>query len=263
MRRSFRSACDALVAVGGVSSDVAHAIARELEDALALRGHLAPTAFSGRAFPESTEVPTSKGSADAWLEAEIVRHLDLLVGFAPEQRRLAAADTLRILGGPVRALTAWSGSGDAQEMLRELASSLAAAALGVEPTGTPARPAWVRFLRGPTLPPVTDMAPEVTRDVAISLGDLAGTRCELGTLAWSPEVLELRVRRERAAGAGEPARWIAYAVDPVAGLHAGQPGAEVGGDVVFSLRPGLREVASTIAVTVVAGAEAARVEVPL
>lgn len=241
---------------------IADAMTGELEDALALRGHLAPTAFNGRAYPESAPPIDARGSADAWLEAEIVRHLDLLVGMPVPHRRTAAADTIRILRGPVRALTAWSGAGDAGELLRELASSLAAAGLAAEPTGTPPRPAWVRFLRLPALAPVADASPVVRRRLDVPAGVLDGSDVVVRDVAWSADVVEVRVAR---AGAMTPTprRWLARVIDPVAGLHAGQPGAASGTDVVFRLRPGLQEVAPTMAITVVAGAEAADVEVVL
>ncbi len=288
-RRSFHDAAEALVAVGAVAPATADAIAQELDDALALRGHLPASEFSGAAFPEGTGpaspangdprvgVPGStraQGSkaraAEVWLEAEIVRHLDLLAGMDAESRRVAGAQSLTLLRGPARALAAWSGRTDADDLVRELAASLAAAGLVSESVATPPRPAWVRLLRLPALPPPSGHPPTAGRDLRVPLGSLAGAPATLTRVAWSADAVELRVRTAAAAGLARsplegprarPPRWLARVVEPVAGLHAGQAGRRTGDEVVFNLRPGLREVAAAITVTVTAGPDAATVEV--
>jgi hypothetical protein len=269
---------DALALVGALPRRVADAVTAELDDALAVRGHLPVTAFTGRPFPvevavTATPKPTDelRGAAAVWLEAEAERHLDVVVDLDPVADPAAGADALRIVGGAVRAFEAAGVLGvEARDRFGELGAALAAAGFDVGPLagGSPPRSSWVDFLqRRPAALLFGDVADEVV-EVRRTVGDIAGRTVSVSSLAWSPRILEVRlsVRTPPGAAPGDRAAWSVRVTDPGGQVHLGQPQlatSDGAAYVVVRLRPGFEELPSGTAldVRVVTGGDVAEATV--
>lgn len=254
--RNFRAVADALVDVGALDTDVGEALVGELDDALALRGVIPAGAFTAAPWPplEVLTAPRATAppadAATVWLEAEIERHLDLFASFGPDARAWAAADMLRILGGPVRAFGAVGllPAAEGTRVLDDLTATLAAAEVDpgrpVEPDAGVRGP-WLAFLQGRPAPlpePFTPTERRLTRDV---LGELpSGEVVRLDGLAWGDGALEVGVAIRRGAGglaARDRTPWSVRVLDDLGHLHLGQPAVlRVGAaGCRVALRPGL------------------------
>lgn len=261
-RRNYDYVAEALAASGLVPPAVAAALRQELADALVVRG-LAPVAdFAGRTFPhdEATAAePALAGGPQVWLEAEIERHLSLLSAFAGDDRRRSGQETLRILAGPVRALSAAGAGGACSALIEQLTASLAAAGFDpdaeVEPLA--ARPEWVRFLHEEPMPPGGDRPLTHSRRVDARLGELRGRQVVLRSLAWSADRVELSLAFGAVAQgrAGEDIAALGVRVlDDRGRLHLGHAAVSAfTGGAVVPLRPGFDMDPFTLALRISAG----------
>lgn len=248
--RNFRSVAEALTTAGACSAGVAEALVGELDDALAVRSLLPASAFSARPWPDEggLETAPSASAAEVWIEAEIERHLDLLVSFSPQAQSWAALDLLRILAGPVRAFEAvGAGGGESARLLESAAASLAA--VGIDPgravgADAVARPEWVGFLRDRPAPLPEPHEVLDSRQPRQPLGQVAGRAVRVEAVAWSEDAIDLTVA-VRGPGGGIDrdlgAAWQARLLDDRGHLHLGQPAVLRGGAglLSFALRPGL------------------------
>lgn len=276
--RNFRAVVDALVVTGALGVEVGDALVSELDDALALRGVVPAGAFTGAPWP-SLEVLTAPRptppprAAAVWLEAEIERHLDLFASFGPDARSWAAADLVRIVGGPVAAFTA-VGMLDERDarLLDDVVATLAAVGIDLpRPPGerAVARPSWVEFLRAAPAPLPVAHAPVHQIFPRLDLGRLGEVVVRIDTVAWSEEALELevalRTRPSTSWTVPDGAPWHARVEDGQGHLHLGQPvTARRGlGSLRFLLRPGLPAAAGPLAVRVTRGGERLEASVPL
>lgn len=269
VRRNFVAVAQALAATGLVPAAVARALGGELDDALALRRLLEPSAFTARPFPFDDAAagaePVSGGVA-VWLEAEVERHLELVSAFDPATRPDAGASALRVLGGPVRAFESAGALGSARRLVDDLAASLASAGFDtgrVRPGSEGrVRREWVRYLRErPSSAP--GAAPPQVRVPRIALGELSGRVVRVDHVGWTATEIDVRVTARSATGPGREdwTPWHARVLDRRGRLHLGPPTTSLfdgGSRAHFRLRPGLPADADRVDLRITAGA--ARVE---
>lgn len=275
--RNFRAVADALVVTGALDDEVGEALVSELDDVLALRGVVPAGAFTAAPWPDLEVLTRPRpaapvGAATIWLEAEIERHLDLFASFGEEARSWAAADLLRIVGGPVRAFVAVGLLAEGEDrILESVVATLAAA--GVDP-GRPvdpdavARPAWVDFLTSKPAPIRDPHHPAEARHPRLPLGRLAGAELRLDAVSWSSNAIEFEVAARIRPSTGALASrvpWSARALDDAGVLHLGQPVAlrRGLGALRFALRPGLAPDVRTIDLRITRGGERLETTVPL
>lgn len=263
-RRNFDYVAEALAASGLVPPAVASALRHELADALVVRG-LAPVAdFAGRTFPhdEATAAePAPAGGPQVWLEAEVERHLGMLAAFAGGERRRCGQETLHILAGPVRALSAAGAGVACSALIEQLRSSLAAAGFDTDGAIDPlaARPEWVRFLHEALVPTADEGPLTRSRRLDVSLGELRGRQVVLRNLAWSADRVELSLAFGPLAHGrvGEDTTALGVRViDDRERLHLGHAAAaSFAGGAVVPLRPGFDMEPATLALRISAGPE--------
>jgi len=276
--RNFRAVVDALVVTGALAVDVGDALVGELDDALAVRAVVPAGAFAGAPWP-SLDVLTAfrpappPRAAVVWLEAEVERHLDLFASFGSDAQAWAAADLVRIIGGPVAAFSAVGMlDEDAGRILDDVIATLAAVGIDVpQPAGDggEARPPWVEFLRSRPAPLPVDHAPVHQRLTRLALGRLGGIAVRIDSVAWSEEAIEgelaLRSRPGSETSVPLSAPWHVRIRDAEGRLHLGQPvtARRGAGSVRFSLRPGLATAVGPLEVRVTRGGERVEASVPL
>ncbi len=232
-RRVFGATIDALAEVGVLPRAVGEALVAEFDDVLAVRGQLPVLVLTAARWnvdqpaARAGDASVAPDAGAVWLEADIERHLGLLAGFPSAQRPRAAAELLRIVGGPARAFDA-VGLRGGLDLLDELDASLREAGL-TEPTSeatAPARPEWTAYLASTTSP---------SEVVAASPADVAVVRTDLGALGgWTVTVREVRRRpggvevevglRPLGESPGtDAALWHIRGRDPEGHLHLGGP----------------------------------------
>ncbi|HEX7168194.1 MAG TPA: hypothetical protein VF230_14540 [Acidimicrobiales bacterium] len=258
VRRSFRSVASALATVGAIDGGRAAAIVQELDDALALRGIVASSAFAGRAFPafDPSHHPVRR-QGDGWLESEIEHHLDLIVDFDPAAHPDTGAKALASIAPVVRALQAVGALRRGERRLADLAATLAAAGFDVEgPQGEVDR-GWLGYLRARPRPTLATDTPAKTLAAAKLLGTVGGVAVSVVSVGWSDHLLDVEV----AAPSTQPPRLRCSVFDDAGQLHLaagpsfGDGGQDPTAPVTFRLRPGLTAEVRSMSVRVTAGAE--------
>ena len=275
--RNFRAVVDALVVTGALGAAVGEALVSELDDALALRGVVPAGAFSATPWPSldvltAARPPSPPRAATVWLEAEVERHLDLFASFGLDAQAWAAADLVRILGGPVRAFAAVGMLDEGEErILEDVIATLAAADVTVPrppAAGAVARDAWVAFLRSRPAPLPAAHEPRHRRLPRLDLGRVGGVAARIDAVAWSEEAIEVEVAirsRRGSATVPESTPWYVRAQDEQGRLHLGQPVTPRRGaaSMAFTLRPGLADAVAHLDVRLTRGGECTEGSVPL
>ncbi len=272
VRRNFNAVTAALAAAEVLDANVARRLRSEFGDVLAVRGLLPLAEFVGPADPDSGTLSLSFPAAPApngavvWLEAEIERHLDLLAGFDPTTRPSAGLETLRLLGGPVRAFEAARAMGpEGRALMTDLAVTLRRAGFETRRLAPDARPgegqerrSWLAFLRSGMEPIAVDFTPEFVRRPSVTLGDIGQATVQISSVAWTAEAIEIiaPIRHPPLDVTMLDKQWLCRVVDERGGLHLGQSVRHThdgGMSARFLLRPGLPPDATQIEVRVTSG----------